>query len=276
MIHHTAQRVETALLLAASLGGASLACFCQSPDTTSETRPAASLRIPVSSGQEAAQSTTNQSTVTPEEEADALLGHQRYQEAIAAYQRAPQDKASVWNKMGVAYQLMFNSDDAARCYLMARKLDPKNATALNNLGSLAIMAKKYGAAEKLYKKAIKLDPHNALYNKNLGTAYLADKRYKQGWEAYRAALAIDPNIFMHLAGVRVENPSSVQERGALNFYMAKGCVLAGKPQQAIEYLRLALNEGFVTPKKIFEDNEFAGLRDLPAFQEMMAANLDHR
>jgi hypothetical protein len=40
---------------------------------------------------------------------------------------------------------------------------------------------------------------------------------------------------------------------------------------AIEYLRMALNEGFTNPKKIAADSEFAGLKDLPAFQQLLAS-----
>jgi len=34
---------------------------------------------------------------------------------------------------------------------------------------------------------------------------------------------------------------------------------------------MALNEGFTSPKKIIADNEFAGLRGLPAFEQLLAA-----
>jgi hypothetical protein len=57
----------------------------------------------------------------------------------------------------------------------------------------------------------------------------------------------------------------------MNYYMAKGCVRAGQNDRAIEYLRMALNEGFTTPKKIIADAEFAALRGLPAFQQLLAA-----
>jgi hypothetical protein len=43
------------------------------------------------------------------------------------------------------------------------------------------------------------------------------------------------------------------------------------PDKAIEYLRAALNEGFATPKKITEDSEFASLRGIPAFEELLTA-----
>ena len=73
---------------------------------------------------------------TPEELGDSLSAHQRYQAAIAAYGKAPQMTAAIWNKMGIAYQMMFNSKDATRCYQESLKLDPRNSQVLNNLGTV--------------------------------------------------------------------------------------------------------------------------------------------
>jgi len=52
--------------------------------------------------------------------------------------------------------------------------------------------------------------------------------------------------------------------------MAKGCVQAGLTDRAIEYLRLAMSEGFTSAKKIAADSSFASLHKLPAFQQLMA------
>jgi len=38
--------------------------------------------------------------------------------------------------MGIAYQMMFNLADAARCYQASLRLDPKNARVFNNLGTV--------------------------------------------------------------------------------------------------------------------------------------------
>jgi len=208
---------------------------------------------------------------TPEQVADSMMAHQRYQAAIEEYHKVSVMTADTWNKMGVAYQMMFDNRQAEQCYRKALKLDPKNAVAMNNMGSIYMAAKEYSQAEKSYRKAVKLDSATALFHKNLGTAYLAHRKYKKGWQAYQDALAIDPQIFDHANSVRVQNPSTVQDRGAMNFYMAKGCVKAGMPGKAIYYLRLALNEGFTTPKKIMADAEFAVLYDNVEFQEMLAA-----
>jgi len=85
------------------------------------------------------------------------------------------------------------------------------------------------------------------------------------------AMAIDPTVFDAHSGVSVDNPSSVQDRGAMHYYMARSCVSAGMQECAIQNLRLALNEGFTNPKKIAADSSFASLRPLPAFQQLIAA-----
>jgi tetratricopeptide (TPR) repeat protein len=241
------------------------------PTTSQAVFAQAETQIPANAIQAQPQVQSNQFQPTPEQLGDALMGHQRYQAAIEAYKKGPHDSADVWNKMGIAYQMMFNMDEATRCYQVSLKLSPKNTHVLNNLGTIYDSQKEYRSAERMYRKALKYDPQSALIHKNLGTDLLAQHKYKKGWESYQAALAIDSQIFDRNGSPRVENPASVLDRGAMNYYMAKGCVRAGMNDRAIEYLRMALNEGFTNPKKIVADSEFASLRGLPAFEELLAA-----
>jgi Tfp pilus assembly protein PilF len=198
------------------------------------------------------------------------MAHRRYQAAIEAYKQVSSPSATVWNKMGIAYQMLFNLPDATRCYQVSLKMEPKNVNTLNNLGTVFDSLKQYRDAVRMYHKALKYDPKSALVLKNLGTDLLAQHQYKKGWEVYQSALAIDPQIFDHINGPRVENPASVQDRGAMNYYMAKGCARAGDNERAIEYLRMALDEGFTNPKKIAADQEFASLHGLPSFEKLLA------
>jgi tetratricopeptide (TPR) repeat protein len=207
---------------------------------------------------------------TPEQLGDILAARQRYQAAIEAYKKAPQDSADVWNKMGIAYQMMFDLSDASRCYLASLKINPRNASVLNNLGTTYDSLKQYTDAERMYRRALKIEPRSAVILKNLGTSQMAEHRYKQGWQSYQAAVAINPQIFEDREGPQVGNPTTAQNRGAMNFYMAKSCVRAGMNDRAIEFLRLALNEGFTSPKKIIADREFAVLHGIPAFEQMLA------
>ena len=263
---HLSQQLSAAYLVAAALAASTAVLQGQTP---------ASVEQP--GGAQASIAGASQTLVPPqrlqpthEEIGDSLMAHQRYQAAIEEYKREP-NSLDALNKMGVSYQLMFNLSDAQRCYQTVLKKDPRNAVAWNNMGSVYMNQKLYGTAERTYRKAVKLDPKSALFRKNLGTALLAEHNYKKGWQSYQEALKLDPEIFTRAASVRVENPSTVQDRGAMNYYMAKGCLKAGRPERAIYYLRLALNEGFTTPKKILADNELASLHDNPEFQQMLAA-----
>jgi len=258
-----------ALVVAAFLLAASMAVPAQAPAPASPGQNTASAQAAPATATAPAHSPNP--NATPEQIADSLMAHQRYQAAIEQYKKAPRDSAEVWNKMGVAYQLMFNLDEASRCYEQALKLEPKNAIALNNLGTVYVSMKQFSRAEKTYRKALKLDPKSALVHKNLGTALLAEHKYQKGWAEYQNALTADPEIFQRNNSVRVENPASVQDRGAMNYYMAKGCVRAGQMERAIELLRMSINEGFTTPKKIAADEEFASFRDVPAYQQMIAS-----
>jgi tetratricopeptide (TPR) repeat protein len=205
----------------------------------------------------------------PEALGDSMMLHKRYQEAIADYGKA-RASATVWNKMGIAYQMMFNLKDSMRCYKESLKLAPNNASVLNNLATAEDSLKQYGAAEKLYRKALKIDPKSALVLKNLGTNLLSQHKYDKGWAVYKQALAADPSVFQDRGSPQVQNATSVQQRGAMNYYMALGCAQMGHVDCALEYLRMALNEGFTNPKKVASDVAFSSLRDNPDFKELLA------
>ena len=208
--------------------------------------------------------------VTPEQIGDSLLARQRYQEAITAYNKDPHPTAAAWNKMGIAYELLFDAKDAERCYNKSLTLEPSNADVMNNLGTIYDSQKSYKKAERMYRRALKVEPKSAITLKNLGTNQLARHKYEKGLEAYREALALDPHILDKPGTSAVQNTASLQERGAMNYYMAKSCVQAGFTERAIQFLRLAVNEGYTSPKKVAEDSSFAKLWDIPAFQQLIA------
>jgi tetratricopeptide (TPR) repeat protein len=207
---------------------------------------------------------------TAEDVGDSLAARQRYQAAIGMYEKMPQKTATIWNKMGIAYQMMFNNKDAVHCYKESLRLNPRNAQVWNNLGTVYASIKDYPQADRFYRKALKLEPHSALVLKNLGTNQLAERRYNKGWLNYQQALAIDPQVFSDQNSPKVDNPASVEQRGAMNYYMAAGCARAGHTDCALEYLRMALDEGFTSRKKAAADVEFATLRGDPAFEQLVA------
>jgi len=206
----------------------------------------------------------------PLEVADTLMFHKRYQEAIAKYASIEPKTASVWNKMGIAYQMMYNQSEAAHCYKESLKLDPNDSSVLNNLGTLYESQLDHRHAEKMYHKAVQLDPQFALGFKNLATTLMEMHKYKQGREADARALALDPSIFAPGNYLTVDNTASAHDRGAMNYYMAIDCARAKQTACALEHLRMALDQGYTNASKVAADSNFASLAGDPAFQQLLA------
>ena len=250
----------------------SLAVFAAFVPCSLEISAQSTSEVPAGQSQPTEAATAIQAPPTPEEIGDALMTHQRYQAASAAYKKAPSNSALVMNKMGIAYQMMFNFQDALRCYKASLKISPANAHVYNNLGTVYDGLREYRNAERMYRKALELEPGAPVILKNLGSDQLAQHKYKEGWESYKAALALDPTVFKEgAAKLRIAKPGTLEERGAMNFYMAKGCLRAGMTGRAIEYLRMAINEGFTNANKIAADKDFATLRGIPAFEQLLAS-----
>jgi Tfp pilus assembly protein PilF len=216
-----------------------------------------------------------QPPLTPEERGDLLMSELRYQAATEAYKQGPRASGRLQNKLGIAYQMLLNLPEAMRCYQASLRLDPGNAKVMNNLATIFDSEQQHGAAERMYRRALKIEPRSAIILKNLGTALMAQHKYKKGAEAYQAALAIDPEIFQPTANPHTDNLARPQDRGAMNYYMARSCARAGFNDRAIDYLRMSLNEGFTNAQKILADNEFSALHGIPAFEQMIAGEQSH-
>jgi tetratricopeptide (TPR) repeat protein len=245
------------LLLVALLTYAALAIAAQ----TAPAHPDAVATPPLTPGE---------ASMNPEDLGNLQLARRHYQGAIAAFTQIPRKSAVVWNKMGIAYQQMFLTDEALKCYEKAEKLDPKNPDVLNNLGSVYYSLKEYSIAEHYYRKAIKLEPKSALIYKNLGTDLLAADKFKKGWNCYQTALAMDPEIFERANQLRIGEPTATMQRGAMNYYLAKSYAQVGMPERAVDYLRRAIDEGFTDRKRVLADKEFASLRGSAAFDRLIS------
>lgn len=210
------------------------------------------------------------STLLPEKRADIYMARKMYREAIEIYREGPLDSAVIWNKIGIAYHQMMELDLAQKHYLQALKRNANYSEAINNLGTIYYAKKNFRKAISQYKKALKMAPQSASIYSNLGTAYFARKKYKEAFEAYQTALSLDAEVFEHRSsyGVMLQE-RSVQERAKFHFYLAKTYAQAGMNERALLYIRKALEEGFQERQKLMEDPEFAPMRALPEFQELL-------
>lgn len=208
--------------------------------------------------------------LSPEDMGNLYMARRRYQAALESFRQIPNKSAEIWNKMGIANQQMFQASEARKDYETSLKLDGKNADVLNNLATIYYSEQDYTSAARLYKKAIKLRPDSAIFYKNLGTDLVAANKYRQGLESYRKALELDPQIFERSSILRIGEPTPAQKRGAMNYYMAQCYVLAGNLELAVQYLRLAMDQGFADRRKILADKQFASLQGLTSFQQLIS------
>ncbi len=90
-------------------------------------------------------------------------------------------------------------------------------------------------------------------------------------KSYEKAMSLDPEVFEHRgsAGVLLQE-RSVEERAKFHYYQAKLYAKNGMNDRALLYLRKALEEGLKERDKVQEEPDFAGLRELPEFQELVA------
>jgi tetratricopeptide (TPR) repeat protein len=207
--------------------------------------------------------------LTPERRGDVFMARKMYREAIETYQQIAPQSPIILNKIGIAYHQLMQLDTAKRFYERAIRMNPKYSEAINNLGTVHYAKKSYRRAVSAYRKALKLAPESASIYSNLGTAFFARKKYDDAFKAYQQALALDPEVFEHRSsyGVLLQE-RSVEERAKFHFYLARTYASAGIYDRALQYLRRALEEGFKERRRM-EDAEFAGMQEMPEFQELL-------
>ena len=208
--------------------------------------------------------------VTPEMRGDIFMARKMYREAADAYQEGPKKDGVLLNKTGIAYHQMQDLKTARKYYELAIKAKPNYAEAINNLGTVYYADKAYRRAISQYKKALRDSPDSASIYSNLGTAYFARKNYKDASIAYEKALQLDPEVFetRNTRGVLLQE-RSVEERAKFHYYLAKTYAKAGQNDRALQYIRKSIEEGFKEKKRFLQDAEFAKLKDLPEFKELM-------
>jgi tetratricopeptide (TPR) repeat protein len=212
--------------------------------------------------------------LTPETRGDIYMARKMYREAIDCFHEGSPKDPVLANKVGIAYHQMMQLDSARQNYERALKLKPTYVEALNNLGTIYYTKKSYRRAIGWYNRALKVAPEDsksASIYMNLGTAYFARKQYEKATDSYQTAMRIDPDVFERHGNVGVIlEERSVEEKAKYHFYLAKLYAKGGRSDLALQYLRKSLEEGFKEKKKLEDEADFASLKDLPEFKELLA------
>jgi tetratricopeptide (TPR) repeat protein len=212
--------------------------------------------------------------ITPELRGDIFMAKKQYREAIEAFHEGSLKDPVLYNKSGIAYHQLTQLDNALKSYQQAVRLKKDYVEAINNIGTVYYARKSFRRSISYYKRALKIAPQetkSASIYSNLGTAYFARKQYKDATDAFQTALTLDPDVFEHRSnyGILLEE-RNVEERAKYHYYVAKMYAKNGRTELALQYLRKALEEGFKDKKQIEKDPEFASMRDLKEFKDLMA------
>jgi tetratricopeptide (TPR) repeat protein len=217
-----------------------------------------------------------------ESRADALRSQKDYVAAAEMYRQALAKSgrnAVAWNKLGMTeLQIGAGSQGAERAHHFnsarldferAVKLKSDYAEALNNLGVVFYQQGDYNKAIARYKKALAIRD-SASFHSNLGSVYFAQKKLPLAMSEYMTALRLDPEVFERSSSTgligRVSRP---EERAKYAFMLARLYAKVGDVDHAIGQIRTALENGYNELDPLYNDQEFAAVRNDPRFVQLM-------
>jgi len=222
------------------------------------------------SNPDAPQPQQQQSVLSNETRGDIFMARKQYSDAIDMYRKSNEKSAAVENKIGIAFHQMQRLDLARKYYEKAIKLKPDYAEAINNLGTVFYSEKSFRRAVGCYRRALRFSPQSATMMANLGMAYFGRHDYDHASEMFALALSTDPMVFeRHGQYGELLQEQSVEEMAKFHLFLAKAHAKKGENEQALLYLRKALEEGVKDRNKIPDMPEFATLKTDAAFVELM-------
>ena len=200
----------------------------------------------------------------PAHPCDVLRAQKDYPAAIHCFQEAiskDRKNAILYNKLGMAELQADDLQNALANFTSATKLNSRFAEAQNNIGAVYYVQKKYGNAAKYFKKAVALNETHATYHVNLGAAWFGMNNIDRALAEYQRALQLDPDVLVKNSKmgvtVQISNP---EERAKYEFMMAKVYAQLGDNDRCLECLRKAKEGGYRGLNKVYEDQEFAVVR----------------
>ncbi|MFY9855638.1 MAG: tetratricopeptide repeat protein [Terracidiphilus sp.] len=206
---------------------------------------------------------TAQDKVKMLEERGDLAGiHNDYFRAAAYYQTAlhiSRQDAALYNKLGIAELKLGNRGDAHKEFGRALKYDPQLTSAMNNLGAVALLDKKYKAAIEYFKQALAMDESLAVAHVNLAVAWTGLGNVERAMNEYSRALELDADILSDTDDGAFALVSSPEQRARISFLIAKSYMKRGNLDGALEYLRRAKAGNYPKMSDVYADQVFAPL-----------------
>ena len=181
-------------------------------------------------------------------------------EAIQYLEKAGMlDPAAIENplELGDAYFELRAFDDAIASYLIARDIDPENASVANNIGITLLEAGLVDDALLALERALTLSPDDPIVHSNLGAAYLKTGSIKEALEHLNTALELDADQPEAWSNYGVALQENLQIDGALKAH--EEAILRAPQQHALHYnysMSLLLDGRFRAGFREFEHRKY--------------------
>lgn len=205
---------------------------------------------------------------------DVATARSDYGAAASYYEKALHagaQSAELYNKLGIAdIKLGRSSFGAARkSFLEAAKLDPRDGNALNNLGALLCLEKKYKPALEYLKRALELDESNASYHINMAEAWGGLEQTDRAMTEYSRAMELDPDVFTANGNGVFAQIRTPEQQARVSYLIAKAYAMRGNLDGALDYLRRAKDNHYPQMANVYVDKEFAALWHDPRLEKIV-------
>jgi len=197
-----------------------------------------------------------------EEKGDLDRMHKDYESAVSHYEsalRVNTKSADLYNKIGIA-ELQLKQDGLARKYFgRALKYNPQFFAALNNIGVLDLLDRRYRSSIGYFKQALALDESNAHTHLNLANAWMGLSEVDYAMTEYARALELDADVLSTSPEGVVAQVSTPEQRARIAFLIAKSYMKRGNLDGALEYLRRAKDGHYPDMASVYKDPAFTAL-----------------
>jgi serine/threonine-protein kinase len=217
----------------------------------------------------------------------------RPEEALPAFRRVTElqpDLPNGFQSLGATYHSMGALDQAVSNYQEAIQRG-YSWVAHSNLGTIYYRRGRFAEAAEQYEKALELNPNRHVYHRNLGDAYQRLGRSQDARASYLRAkelglkmLSVNPNeapvmSFLGLCEAKLGNTAEalhlVTEAARLApreadvlYDRAVVHALSGDVENAIAFLRVAIDEGY-SRSEASVDDDLSSLRGSPEFHRIV-------
>jgi tetratricopeptide (TPR) repeat protein len=209
---------------------------------------------------------------TAEQKGDVARVRNNYAAAAAFYQQALRTSArdpQLYIKLGIAQLKQGQTGSARKSFLQAVKYDPRNGNALNNIGAVYCLEKKYKPALRYLRQALEIDESNAGYHVNMGEAWAGMSQIDRAMTEYARALELDPDIFSSDGAGVVAQVRSPEQRARMDYLIAKLYARKGNLDGALDYLSRAKQSHYPQLADVYVDKEFAALWQDPRLEKII-------